>query len=254
MYYLADLLTFATTLALALSSEQPSRDKFPFGVGERLEYEVAFGPLRVGRGSMEVVGIEELRGHQTFHTVFTVKGGTFFYKVDDRLESWLDTTTLASLRFRQKIREGNRRRERNFEIYPDRGVFVENDQPEQPTVENPLDDASFLYFVRTVPLEIGQTYTFERYFRPDRNPVTIKVLRQETIRVPAGTFETLVIQPIIKARGIFSEKGEAYIWLSNDDRRIMVQMKSKLSFGSLNLYLTSHRPPTAAAAAAPPTP
>lgn len=251
MPYFSGLLTFATTLALTFSSAQALRDSFPFGVGERLDYEVRFGPLRVGRGSMEVLGIEELRGHQTFHTVFTVRGGTFFYKVDDRLESWLDTTTLSSLRFSQKIREGNRRRERNFEIYPDRGVYVENDQPEQPTVENPLDDASFLYFVRTVPLEIGQTYTFERYFRPDRNPVTIKVLRQETIRVPAGTFETLVIQPIIKTRGIFSEKGEAYIWLSNDDRRIMVQMKSKLSFGSLNLYLTSYRPPTAAATATP---
>ena len=96
-----------------------------------------------------------------------------------------------------------------------------------------------------MPLEVGQTYTFDRYFRPDRNPVRIVVLRKEQVQVPAGRFDAVVIQPIIKSKGIFSEKGEAQIWLSDDDRRIMLQMKSKLSFGSLNLYLKSYRPPTA---------
>ena len=65
--------------------------------------------------------------------------------------------------------------------------------------------------------------------------------------MPAGTFEAIVIQPIIKTSGIFSENGRAEIWLSDDDRHIMLQMKSKLSFGSLNLYLTSYRAGTGAA-------
>jgi hypothetical protein len=234
-------LAAVTNVSAPAASLRAVRDTMPFAVGEQLNYEVAFGPLRVGRARMEVLGVEELRGRKVFHSVFTVKGGTFFYKVNDRLESWMDVNTLSSLRFKQQIREGGYRRERNFEIFPERLVFSENDKPEEPTVAEPLDDGSFLYFVRTVALDVGKTYTFERYFRPDRNPVTIRVLRRERIRVPAGAFETVVIQPVIKTRGIFSEKGEAYIWLSDDDRRIMVQMKSKLSFGSLNLYLTSYR-------------
>jgi hypothetical protein len=108
-------------------------------------------------------------------------------------------------------------------------------------VRNPLDDGSFIYFLRTIPLTVCETYTFERYFLPDRNPVTIRVLRRERIRVPAGEFNALVIQPVIKSKGIFSENGHAEVWLSDDDARIMLQMKSALSFGSLNLYLTSHR-------------
>lgn len=221
---------------------QTTRALVPFDVGERLEYDVKFGPLHVGHGSMEVEGLDSVRGRPAWHTVFHVQGGTFFYKVRDRLESWIDVRTLSSLRSLQDLNEGSRDRERHFEIYPERGVFVEDDKPEQPTVEAPLDDGSFLYFLRTIPLEVGQEYAFDRYFRPDRNPVRIKVLRKERVKVPAGEFDAIVVQPIIKSRGIFSENGRAEVWLSDDDRRIMLQMKSKLSIGSLNLYLKSYRP------------
>ena len=113
---------------------------------------------------------------------------------------------------------------------------------EEASVSQPLDDGSFLYFLRTIPLEVGQTYDFNRYFRPDRNPVRIKVLRKERVKVPAGTFDAIVVQPVIKTKGIFSENGHAEVWLSDDDRHIMLQLKSALSFGSLNLYLKSYSP------------
>jgi hypothetical protein len=215
----------------------------PFAVGERLDYDVKFGPMHVGSGSMEVLGNENVRNRPTWHIMFRVKGGTFFYKVDDRFESWIETTTLSSLRHKQGINEGRRDRERVFEIFPDRPSYIEDDKPEKPSVDQPLDDGSFLYFIRTVPLEVGKTYEFDRYFRPDRNPGKITVLRKEKVKVPAGTFDAIVIRPSIKSKGIFSENGQAEVWLSDDDRHIMLQMKSKLSFGSLNLYLKSYRPP-----------
>lgn len=225
---------------------QTARAPVPFDVGEKLEYDVKFGPIHVGSGSMEIANLDTIRGRTAYHTVFRVSGGTFFYKVRDRLESWIDVQTLASLRSLQDLNEGSRDRERHFEIYPERGVFVEDQKPEQPTVAAPLDDGSFLYFLRTIPLEVGQEYSFDRYFRPDRNPVRIRVLRKEHIKVPAGEFDAVVVQPIIKSKGIFSENGRAEVWLSDDDRRIMLQMKSKLSIGSLNLYLKSYQPPPAA--------
>ena len=222
-----------------------ARARVPFGAGERLVYDVKFGSLRVGSGAMEVIGTTMIRGRQAWHTIFSVKGGTLFYKVHDRYESWFDVSTLSSLRFKQEIDEGSYERERTFEIFPERSVYQEGQKPESPSVSQPLDDGSFLYFVRTIPLEVGQTYTFDRYFKPDRNPVTIKVLRRERVQVPAGKFDAIVIQPIIKTKGIFSEGGNAEVWLADDSTRAMVQFKSKLKFGSLNLYLRSFRPPTA---------
>lgn len=249
----AGLLATAVLSAPLLHGEQPAPAPpqsaapaapaaVPFGVGERLNYEVRFGPIKVGSGSMEVMGLETIRGRQTYHTQFRVKGGTFFYKVNDVMSSWIDSQTLATLRYVQDFEEGGRDREKKYEIYPERRVYQEEGQPEQPSVSEPLDDGSFLYFVRTIPLEVGKTYVFDRYFKPDRNPVKIRVLRRERVKVPAGTFDAVVVSPAIKTKGIFSENGRAEVWLSDDDRKIMLQMKSQLSFGTLQLFLKSYRP------------
>jgi hypothetical protein len=221
-----------------------ARATVPFGVGERAEYNLKYGIIPAGSGLTEVVAIDSIRGRETWHTSFRVTGGVPGYRVRDRFESWMDVETLASLRHRQETREGSRERERQFEIFPDRRVYVENEQEPKPTVEQPLDDGSFLYFIRTIPLEVGQEYSFDRYFRPDRNPVRVQVLRRERVSVPAGTFNAIVIRPIIKTKGVF-ENGRAEVWLSDDSRRIILQIKSKMRIGSLNLFLKSFYPATA---------
>jgi hypothetical protein len=240
------VLVRAVAISLAaLLPQSTAQTRAPFAVGERMEYEVRFGPLKVGNGHMEVVALENIRGRETWHTAFWVQGGTFFYKVNDVYESWIDTASFSSLRFVQQLEEGSSDKERRYDIYPERQVYYEmhkNPPREHPSAHDPLDDGSFLYFIRTIPLTVGQTYDFDRYFRPDRNPVRIRVLRRERITVPAGTFDAIVIQPVIKTTGIFSENGQALVWLSDDDRKIMLQLKSKLSFGSLNLYLKSYHP------------
>ena len=233
------------TPAQTVVSTTIKRMKVPFGAGERMEYDVRFGSIRVGNAHMEVVALDNLRGRAAWHTAFWVQGGNFLYRVNDVYESWMDAETLSSLRFVQELEEGGKEIERRFEIYPERAVFVQTSKKplkEEKSVSQPLDDGSFLYFLRTIPLEVGQTYDFDRYFRPDRNPVRIRVLRKERIKVPAGTFNAIVVQPVIKTKGIFSENGHAELWLSDDDRHIMLQLKSKLSFGSLNLYLKSYFP------------
>jgi hypothetical protein len=209
-------------------------------VGERLTYDVKFVPLKVGRASMEVVGIEEVRGRRAWHTRFQVTGGTIFFRVNDILESWIDTVTFSSLRFRQQLSEGPKDRLYEYEIFPERAAFIAKGKPERPSVSHPLDDGSFLYFLRTVPLALGATYEFARYFIPDRNPVRLDVLGRDTVDVPAGRLGALVIRPVIKAKGVFSENGHATIWLSDDSDHMLLQMTSHLAIGSINLYLRSH--------------
>ena len=249
----AAAMLLAAPLGAQDAPDPPARPPHvPFGVGERLEYDVRFGRIHVGSGDMEVLPMDTVRGHDTWHTIFHLSGGIPFYHVNDRYESWIDSTTLSSLRYWQNIDEGSYEPQRHYEIYPDRREFIEHDKngekPPQPSVEHPLDDGSFVYFLRTIPLRVGMDTTFDNYFNKDRNPVRIRVLRRDTINVPAGRFVALVVQPVINAKGIFSEGGDAQIWLSDDDNRIMLQMKSKLSFGSLNLYLKSYRPsPTTSA-------
>ncbi len=229
----------------------PPSPEVPFSVGERATYNVKFGFLHVGTGVMTVANVQTLRGHDVWHTVFDIKGGTLFYHVNDTLESWFDVSTLSSLRFLQRLDEGGRIRNRNYEIFPDSSLYVLNRKPPQPSVPDPLDDGSFLFFVRTLPLNVGETYTFPRYFNPKANPVTIKVIRKERIQVPAGTFQAVVVQPIIKTSGIFGDKGRAEVWFSDDSLHIVLQMKSKMSIGSLDMFLRSFQPGRGAAASVP---
>jgi hypothetical protein len=226
-------------------SAPPSENAIPlnkkaFAPGERLSYDASFGHIHVGHGMMLLAGPDTVRGHITWRAVFTISGGTFFFRVRDSTVSWFDTTTLSSLRFVQQIREGRYHADRDYQIYPDRGTYFRNDEPEAKSVHEPLDDASFLYFLRTVPLQAGHTYQFDRYFQPEGNPIIIRVLRRERVTVPAGTFNAIVVQPEFKSPGIFSQKGHAEVWLADDSTHMMLMLKSGLSFGSLNLYLTKY--------------
>jgi hypothetical protein len=228
----------------AQESARPAA-RVPYGVGELLEYDISFGKIHVGNGSMEVLPMDTVRGRNTWHTIFRINGGLrFVYTVHDKYEDWTDIETLSSLRYRQDIDEGGYDPKRLYEIYPERREYHEvskKDAQPRPSVERPLSDASFIYFLRTLPLHVGMDTTFSDYFMADRNPVRLKVLRREQVEVGAGKFNALVVQPIFESK-LFSEGGHAELWLSDDENRIMLQMKSKLSFGSLNLYLKSYRP------------
>lgn len=210
----------------------------PFGVGEKMEYDVrAFGGKK-GTASMEVKEITTVRGRPAWHTVFTVKGQVILViGVNIQLESWFDVSTMNSLRFFQDQRYTGTKKIQHIEIFPERGMYKEDALDERVTVSNPLDDGSFLYFVRSIPLQVDSTYSFQRYYKPEKNPVKIKVLRRETITTPAGTFKTLVLKPEIKAAGLFAE-GKSQVWITDDSTRMVVKLESELPVGTLSLWLT----------------
>jgi len=217
----------------------------PFGPGERMNYQVKLGMASVGNGHMEVHGIESIRGSRAYHVSMGIRGGIrFVARVDNLFESWMDVETLASHRFIQDQDELRTQRHRQFDFYHAARRFVRADGEESGDMitDRPLDDISFVYYARTLPLVVGETYTLNHYFRPDRNPVILRVLRKDRIQVPAGTFNTIVVQPIIKTRGLFSEGGEAEIHFSDDNRRLMVYMHSRVPGMNLSLHLRDFTP------------
>ncbi len=215
----------------------------PFEVGERLEYKVKLGIFNAGEGSLEVAAIDSVRGNPAYHAIMRIDGGVLIARVHDVFQTWFDTRTLTSLRFVQDQNEVGSERYRDYEMFPERGVWERRDDEEVGDLPTPLplDDISFVYFIRTLPLEVGDVYTFNRYFKETGNPVIVRVLRKEEKEVPAGIFKTIVVQPIIRTRGIFGEGGEAELYFSDDDRRALVYMKSNIPVlpGSLTLHLTS---------------
>lgn len=236
-----------TRLLLALALVQDSAPaaaagpppSYPWAVGEKLTYSAKLGMLTLGEGTLEVAGIDTVRGTESFRFRFRLRGKSIIYSLDDVLESYVGTRDFNSRRFVQDFVENNKPSHRIYEIYPDSGFFREQGKPEaQPTPPEPLDDAAFFYFVRVAELQVGKKYTYNRYFRKDKNPVRIEVTKRERMELPDGReVNCLVLHPVIDTKGMFSKRSDTRIWLTDDARRLPVQIRTKFPFGTITLRI-----------------
>lgn len=226
--------------AATFESTPPRRQApVPFAVGEELVFRVTVGKVPAGTARMRVQGIDTVRGRAAYHVVFTLDGGIPFFRVNDLYESWIDTETLSSLRYRQVISQGRYRRNTTYELFPERAEYQKNGETVRASVAHPLDEGSFIYAARVAALRSGDTLRTDRYFIPDRNPVVLAGRRQDTVKVGAGTYVTTVIHPSVGTQGMFAGRADAEVWFTNDARRLPVQVKTRFSRFSLVLTLES---------------
>jgi hypothetical protein len=202
-------------------------------------FSAKYGPFSVGEATMEVAGLDTIRGAEMVRFRFHIQVGALWYHLDQLLESWVGRADFRSRRYISDTDERGKTRHNAYEIFPDSGYYREAGvDSTRATVPDPLDDAAFLYWVRTVPLEVGKRYEYQRYFRPDRNPVIVVVEKKERVSVAGKKFNAIVVRPIIpKGRGIFAEQAEAHIWLSDDAQHLVLALQSNFSFGTVTLKL-----------------
>ena len=220
----------------------PAREhvEAPSWIGEELRYKIKYGLFGIGEGSIGVSRIDTIDGRTTYAAEMRIKGGIPGARIDQKIYSWIDTEGLFSRRFVKD--EEDRPREYDFHA-EERLVHQIRHKDTTWTIptSEPLDDLSLVYLVRTLPLEVGQTYTFNRYFKEEGNPIILKVLRRDRREVGAGEFNTIVVQPIIPNSSLYSEGGNAEIHLSDDERRLVVYMKVDVFVLNLTLHLEGFR-------------
>ena len=59
------------------------------------------------------------------------------------------------------------------------------------------------------------------------------VLRRETITTDIGELKTVVVKPEVQIDGIFKPMGEVLFWLTDDDRKFVVRIESKIKIGTI---------------------
>ena len=213
-----------------------------FGVGEKLEFSITYGPIVAGSAVMEVREITRYNNHKCFRLVSTARSNkffSFFFKVDDRVESLVDVYGLFSLHFEKHLREGKYRADRYVDFDQSQHLaFADGDTI--PVKEYVQDALSSLYFVRTLNLRVGNSVFVENHSDKKNYSLEVKVLRREKVRVPAGEFDCLVVEPMMQASGIFKHQGKLTVWLSDDQFRIPILMKSKVAVGSIASKLKSY--------------
>jgi len=220
------------------------KPRLPFGVGEVLEYDIRVAFAR-GSARLEVAKLDTIRGRPAYHAQFSLRGGFPGFRVDEKYNSWIDAQNVSTLQYWEDVKDSFYERRRRYEFFPETRRFTDGTDTAA-TVERPIDQASVFYLIRTLNLRAGLDTNLNNYFQLDRNPIRIQVLARERIKVDAGTFDALVVRPVIKTNGLFGQGGDARVWISDDDRRIVLQIKANVPgpFGTLTLKLKNYRPPT----------
>lgn len=233
-------------VVLVLGSHSAARaqlaGELPFAIGERLTYRVSVGSLRVGEGVMSVQGPEDVRGTPTMVLRSEVHARIGLVKAVDRAESWLDPVRMAALRFRKRERRPFSGGDEQVELYPEeqRWQSARGDGGESPS-NAPLDELSFIYFVRSLPLVADTTYRIARHYDQARNPVEVRVIGRDTVRTGAGTFSTIVVEMHVKDSRRFHGDGTIRLHLSDDTCRIPIRIETSMPvIGATVLTLESY--------------
>ena len=245
-------MRFAAALAgslLIATSSVAQAPKLPFTIGEKLNYRVSVSKMgKVGSGSMWIEGPVDVRGVSTWLLRFDFEAGLGPVKAVDRTSSWLDPERMAAQRYFKHEKHVLAKRDEKVEIFASEGKWVAADGASgvSPTT-SPLDELSFMYFIRTLPLKDDTTYRFDRHFDPARSPTAVTVIRREVVSTPAGKFQTVLVEMRVRDARRYKGEGLIRINLSDDAMRIPVRIESQMPvIGTAVMTLESFNNPASA--------
>jgi len=223
-----------------------------FKDGEILTFKIRYGFIKAGTAKMKVFE-DTYNNIPVYHLQTTAKSVSTFnwiYEVNDVVNSYVDYKSFFPIRFEKKLREGGYRADLFTDyLHSDSLAHVEfirytSDMEikkrQKYDVSIPAyvqDILSSFYYIRTQELEVGRSLFLSNHEKRKIYDLEIKVLQREIIEVEAGKFLCVVVEPVIQGEGLFKKKGNLKIWLTDDDKKIPVQMKSEVLVGSITTEL-----------------
>ena len=212
----------------------------PFRAGESLRFAVQYGFIHAGSAWLEVPDLEDWNGHRAWHLVARAESNGFFdklYRVRNRIESRWDRDERFSWSYLEDRHEGHFNANDTMVFEPD-SLRMRYKNGQTYPVPGPVQDAlSSFYLTRFAALPVGGRISFDYHASRKTARMEVRVLGRDTVRTPAGKFHCVMVEPLLKAGGIFKNKGRLVIWLTDDERRMPVLMKSRVMIGSVKVVL-----------------
>lgn len=243
---LAVLAAASVAFAGTLHAQELS---LPFRVGESLEYEVRVSRFgKVGSGRMWIEGPEPERGVSTWRMRFELSARVGPVRGVDKTSSWFDPIRFATTKFVKEERHPLSRSKESVEIHRDSGTWTDEERRgavHELAASRPLDELSFLYFLRTLPTDRDTVMSFDRHFDKSRNPTIVRVMGRDTITTPGGIFRTRVIEMEVRDPKHYKGTGKIRVHLNDGDCRMPVRIDSRMPvLGATTLLLKkwSHPP------------
>jgi len=233
-------VVLGTAAALAVSAWGA-----PFQTGEKLVFSVSWSEIvKAGTATLEVRGVKIFNGHKVYHIVSTASSGpqvsAFFY-TRDRIDVYSDVDDYTIWKSEKHLVEGKYKNDEVVYFNPPKRTATRGVTTMR-TLASPCDALGAFYWLRAQPLVVGQDLAVNYADGKVSKPIVIKVLRKEQVTVPAGTFDTIVVEPILEeTEGIFKQEGRIWIWVTDDDKKMPVILKSKISIGDVVVQLESYQ-------------
>lgn len=239
--HLALAATFGM-LPITGTSHTSAADALPFAPGEKLSFEGHVSTGVKGGGVMWVEGPVEMRGTTTWLLHSDMEGRIGPLRATDRTASWLDPIGMTALRYTSRERHILSKHDDAVDIFAgERRWSAANGAQGTVAIAAPLDELSFLYYVRTLPLTAGTSLTVARHFDVERNPTLLRVVGREEIAVGAGRFRAIVVEMRVRDARRYRGEGTIRIHLSDDPCRLILHLESRVpDAGPATLGLRSY--------------
>lgn len=242
-------------IVLEIPNRRPKVD--PILVGEKITYDVTYLGMSAGEFSLEVMPHKVLQDRKVYHIKGEARSSKVFsliYQIEDSLVSFMDYYGLFSHRFELKLNETKQQRD-SLELndhankktfYWDRlnrlnkGYVEKKEYAEIKPFSQ--DSISSLFYVRTLPLNVGDEFAFPVVSEAKNWEAVVTVVRKEEINTELGKMKTIVIKPQMKFEGIIKQQGDSFMWLTDDERRYLVRVEAKVKIGSVVGHVKSIQP------------
>lgn len=227
-----------------------------YGVGEELDFAVRYADIPAGDATLSIVGVERRDGRPVYHIRATAQSRPFFdafFRVRDRLDSYLDRDYAFSWGYEKHLHEGGFKSDAVYDYDQRAGLIREpakgTHAPLPPAAQDVL---SCYYYFRDLTLAPGAAVDIPVTADDMKSYVLrVSVLGRQRVQTPAGTFDCLMVRPRLAFQGVFRQKGEVLMWVTDDPRHLPVLIRSKIVIGSISIVLQRARW-TDPSAAAPP--
>ena len=224
----------------------PPRAGFSFPQKQTLTYSVDW---RVFSAGTAVIHFEAAGDRERISATADTSGAiNMLFHVSDRFQASFDRAKGCTYEFDKQTVEG--RRQINSTLHMDyaqsKSVLDEKNMVTGTTkhVESAIpgcmtDLLTGVFYLQSQPLVVGQSFVVPVVDAMHNVPVTMKVEGREVIKTTLGTFKTIRVQPTAAA-GVVKNRGNIWIWYTDDDRHLPVQMRARLFWGTITFRLTAN--------------
>jgi hypothetical protein len=242
-YFFFGLITIAVIILFSGPEKtKAAENNFPFQPGEQLIFRLKWSIIPAGKAFLEVCPIETIKGVPAYHFSLTIETNAFidtFYKVRDRIDAYADIAMQRSMLYKKKQREGKTQRDVvvNFDWLKNEAQYYTPTHQREPISILPgtFDPLSVFYYARL--MEPKEHKKIARPVSDGKKCIVGKgtYIEKEKIKVPCGKYDVYRFEPDLEhIGGVFekSKNAKIEIWITADNRRMPVKIRSKVVVGS----------------------